>query len=540
MGTLHHVEKRLDQASNTVDSTTFSTITDGSTTLEILPSQLNPTRDYLVLAQTNLKSASTSNDALCRLVQVNESGVFQSEFDGSRQSVEISEAGDAENYFWFTTYRFETGANGVALQIARDSAAGAITAYHSTIIVLDITEREWFFDEDSTDTTLTDSFSTANNPSVAFTPNTGQDWLLLFTQTFDMDAGTSSSVEVRADFTDVPNKIYSKREGEKTTNKYILSWARPYNFASPVAQTVKVDARTTDASQQHTRTYSAVFAMSLSAGTIPAFQFNFAKFDYKSSPSLNNTTFYGDMGAEIDWQSGDYAGSEDVIILSMARETPLGTNRSIRLGVDNGSGTYYRTGTFSDAQPIGNPKDFTDHFPVFDLFLSNINGAAKQWDARVSVDHSSCIITDRFILALSTSGHHRWDASTKIVFTIDEKSLWSESELDTLDNNAANRIKDKWNAEMTTSPTFTVDAREHNSFFNIGTLQLNWELYPKVICHANNEPDATLSEVLQAFVTDWVALKDDLEAEVQGIRATTNLTSYRYSDEDGNRILGGL
>ena len=540
MGNLHHIERRIDQASNSVDSTTFSTITNGTTTLQILPSELKAPRDYLVLACAQLKSASTANDARCRLVTVNEAGAFQSEFSGSRQSVEISEAGDSEPYFWFTRYRVEAGSNGLALQLSRDSTTGAVTAYHATLIVLDITEREWFFDEKIANTTLTTTFSTANNASVSFTPQSGQTWLLLSTQTFLTDGGTASQIEARADITAEPGKLYSSREGEKTTNRYVLSWARPITFGSG-SQTMKVDARTTEAAQQHTRSYSAVFAMSLSVGSAAAKRFNFFKFDHKTTPAINDTAFYGTTGAEVDWQSGDYEKPADVIVLSMAKYTPQGLNRSMRLGVDNGSGTFYRTGTGTDAQPIGNPKDSSDEFAVFDLFLDTINNAPKQWDAKVSVDNSSSEIEDRFILVFSTAGYHAWtDAYNKIIFTIDEKSSWTEGELDTLDGTSAQVIKDFWSSQLFSTPSFTETPREHNSYFNLATIESNWELYPKVKCSVTNERDATLDEVMQAFVDNWVSIKNDIRDEVQLIRATTELTGFRYSDANGNRFWNPL
>ena len=131
---------------------------------------------YLVIFQAQFKGNNNAGDFGIRALH------GSTVFTGSTISAESTFAPSIFPYTWFTVWT-AISSEGLKLQQITLNSAHTITSDQLSITAIEISEEltenvDWFFDTRTTQDSLTTTFTTTN-PSVTFTPNGSDDYLVM-------------------------------------------------------------------------------------------------------------------------------------------------------------------------------------------------------------------------------------------------------------------------------------------------------------------------------------------------------------------------
>jgi len=191
------------------------------------------------------------------------------EFGGSEMIMEPSTVNTHNTYTWFTVWD-AVASEDVKLQF-KTLGADTVGADQITIFAMnldeDLTENtEWFFDDDSTSTTLSTAWSTTNNAEVTFTPTkAGNDWLVMTTSRMDV-VSSAKNYESRIDRSGEATSTQPmfSQEGEDANDFILLTNMRVFNLGA-ASNTFTEQSRLDTTATTEARTHSGVFALNLNA-----------------------------------------------------------------------------------------------------------------------------------------------------------------------------------------------------------------------------------------------------------------------------------
>lgn len=328
-------------------------------------------KKYLILATGQVKNTNVNRSVYIKAVH------GSTDFASSEQRLETQ--GMWCQYFWWTVWT-AVSTEGVKLQMQSE---GADQADVDQLVLVginlsdDLTENtDWVFNENTTSTTLSTSWSTSNNASITFTPSASGDWLVLTRSRFDIVSGTlqyETRINRDSDTETTPN---ASSEGEDASDFLIHSLFRRYTLTGSTEYTFKEESRLDATGTTEARTHSGIFALDLSA-------FKNVVSSYTDSDlDINQTT---DFAHEILTQSFTPTTTSDVLVL-FAGGFKSGSDNDItlkqRLQVDNSDSPASQT---SDAYLRFSNWDVSDVGPVVDMTVINLDTTEHDIDIDASV-----------------------------------------------------------------------------------------------------------------------------------------------------------
>jgi len=190
-------------------------------------------------------------------------------FSSSEDYRTIPLNGTRNHYTWWTVW---TAVSGEAITLQHLSVAGTSVGTDDICMLAmrldaDLAENtDWVFNENTTSTTLSSTYSTSNNASVTFTPGTaGHDWLVLSRCTVDTVSDTISyktRIEHAGGSSEVTPEHIQEPGGGAGADNMLLCHARVYNLGA-VSQTFNEEAAVSTTGTTEARLTSGIFALNL-------------------------------------------------------------------------------------------------------------------------------------------------------------------------------------------------------------------------------------------------------------------------------------
>lgn len=276
-------------------------------------------RKYLIIATATFGGTSSSTHFEIFLAH------NQTKFDGGHKIIEPSNGidvscgsvnDDLNKYFFWTVWSpigSEANEDIVIGVNATDTTPASEELHYDdvTIAIFEISEQltenvDWFFNANTTDNTLSfNSFNSTNDASIQFTPeNNNDDWLILGTNTIETDSAVvqyMTRLFVNGTETDLP---VISQEGENVIEeKFVQTFARVLTLPNSTSQLIEVESQIDAVTAgNHTREYSAIFALNLDKFVDHSFVWSPAELDVTHvqifntlvdsisiTPSTNNT-----------------------------------------------------------------------------------------------------------------------------------------------------------------------------------------------------------------------------------------------------------
>ena len=219
-------------------------------------------KEYLLLIRCVVKY---NESGLCGVKMLHGSTDFASSI--------ISHASASGNdtwytYFWPTVWTAVSG-EGIKMQFKVDDNARTVEVDQITLFAMNLTDNltkdtDWFFDENTTTTALSTTWSTANNASITFTPAAGDDWLIITRSIIDANGSFSSfQLESRMDRSGeaTSTEPLSSIERESDTELKLFSLMRTFNLGNS-SNTFREQSRESSGTAFQ-RLHSGVFALNL-------------------------------------------------------------------------------------------------------------------------------------------------------------------------------------------------------------------------------------------------------------------------------------
>ena len=250
------------QAVQTTRQTTTSATNVDIPSVSIADSFFNTGDRYLIVATAQVDTSSASDEA--GIVTVHGT----TEFATSDQFLEHASGSNPKklDYFWFTVWT-AVASEGIKMQFRQSGGTTGADQVVLTAIKLNDFEEgtDWHFDENTTPTTLTTSFSTSNNASATFTPpNAGDDWLVLSTGRLTIDDGLSNQIISR--YSRSGEASFSgadiSQEREIATESQIQTNMGVFNLGS-ASNTFTQESRIDETNGSDTRESSAILILNL-------------------------------------------------------------------------------------------------------------------------------------------------------------------------------------------------------------------------------------------------------------------------------------
>jgi hypothetical protein len=241
-------------------------------------------------------------------------------FDGSQQkhvahkgsSLPCNQDEDLYKYFWWTLWKPNATESTEPITFnANGTVSGSTTLYDDTVVtIIKLSETHlegthYFYDENSIDTTIQNSWATSNDARISFTPYANNtDWLVMGSNMF-IQSYTDRSTETRLNSTGFVNDTlpFITRQGEAQGTSSVTgidnieqdkhTFARVFNLANTTEQIFEVEIQVEDGKLNDNfdqRLQSQVIALDLS---------RYADYVWTWSPSdvNSNGAEYGDLTA---------------------------------------------------------------------------------------------------------------------------------------------------------------------------------------------------------------------------------------------------
>jgi hypothetical protein len=284
---------------------------------------------YVILVRAQMSNEAGSNITFVRTIH------GSTEFAGSEQGIELG----AANGFWeYSDFFYWTAVAGedIKLQFYTTDAADEASARFITLIAIRVEDdfaenTDLHYDEDSTSTTLSTSWSSSNNASVTFPPGAANDkWLVMARSRMDVVSLTvsyESRINRSGEASDTDTA--TKQEGEDSGN-FIHHVNRRVFTLGAASNTFTEQSRIDDTGTTEARTHSKVLV------------FNLSKFKDVETIWTGATTGLSLSPPEFDTQvqtlSITPSQTGDVVCLGDCCLSGTGTAseiRSLRMQVDN-------------------------------------------------------------------------------------------------------------------------------------------------------------------------------------------------------------
>ena len=271
------------------------------------------------------------------------------EFEGSRMVLEVDESNDnacgnnRELYTWFWWTVWEPTTVGEANEdiIVEYDILNTQDGYHDNVSFLAIhlnntriTENtDWFFAENTTNTTLTQTFGGSGNATLSFTPTINdKNWLILGTSQLDTgDATVNYATRMFVDGTECTfcDKPLITLEGENPTVELMVhSFARAIPLSN-TPQTIQVQTALDGGAGSGTqeRLYSSIFALNIDL-------FN-AKTSNYIDPEANVSE--SEFGTQVISASITPTLTADIVIITDigTKDNDINTSIEFRVQVDD-------------------------------------------------------------------------------------------------------------------------------------------------------------------------------------------------------------
>jgi hypothetical protein len=248
----------------------------------------------------------------------------------------------------------------------------------------DFTENtDWFYNENTTDTTLTSTFSTTNNPTITFTPGTAdQAWLVLACGQLDpLSLTISYKSRLRRQSNAVEQSVLPELslEPDDANDLFLFLLARVFTLPA-LEQIFEQQAAVSTTGTTETRTFGAVFAINLA-------KFRQATHVYSDTETdLSATAF----ATELHSLSLTPEVAGDVLVLGTWGCDHAGGTSGIynkgRIQVDNADLIGNET---TDSYQQEDDNDTRDDTPFAYVGRKNLNTDPHTFDMDASVETAS-------------------------------------------------------------------------------------------------------------------------------------------------------
>jgi hypothetical protein len=229
-------------------------------------------KKYLLVFTAQVSHSDRGQDGYIRAVH------GSNPFEGSELAFEPT-WGDVVSYYtyaWFTVWTAVPGQD-VKLQFRTEAPSrDTMRADQITMTAIklsdDLTEgTDWFFNENTIDTTLAASYGTGNSASITFTPSGSDDWLVLATAQLDPASITvpqKTRINATGGVTDIGVEWWQEAE-DATFDRMVETLAKVY---TPTATSTTFTTQSESSSATGTRLYNSLFALNLNKLQNHAFQ----------------------------------------------------------------------------------------------------------------------------------------------------------------------------------------------------------------------------------------------------------------------------
>lgn len=336
----------LDYAQDTIEGTPSCLSTTGTATgltiTDVTDIDFEEDESYLIIATSSIAGGSTTEEYSTRVLH------GTTVFEGSEHVFEPDEAGSCSTdeqfykYFWFTVWTPSNPTEaGEDISIEYESLDGSDLYYDDVVLnvvhldsaVMD-EDEDWFFVQDTTDTTLQQSWGTPNNATLNFTPTVDDnDWLLMGSNQLDTGAGNvqyMTRLFVTGAETDLP--IRSQEGEDPAEDLFVQTFARVITIDNSTASNIQVQAQLDNGGGgTQERLNSQLFALNLDIFHENAWEFtggtvNVGGAEYGTlvasetfTPTVNNAPvmIISDVGSQ------DTAGGDDIEFRTQVDGTDL-------------------------------------------------------------------------------------------------------------------------------------------------------------------------------------------------------------------------
>lgn len=350
-------------------------------------------RKYLIVVTAQLRGSNVNDNFGVRLIH----GSTPTVFDGSEHVVEppFASSTDRNPYQFFVVWT--ASVEDVKLQTKTFDSGETVGLDQITMFKMEISEdltenTDWFYNENSTQTSLTTTYSSSNNASITVTDGNGDDWLILCTADIRPDA-TNREFTTRLNRADTDLTPVQELEGEDATNdKHIHTLGRV--FKALTGSNAFSTQSKQEASSGATREFSAIFAINLDKFKVQGSVNTVADIDPAASPAyvteVQTTSVTPTLTGDV-WVLGFIIVDFDAV-----------TAGRVRMRVENNSSTEEDqppTQT-SDAYFMPEPSDSVDQMAWMIQTVENLNTNAHKCD--MDADGSSSIrMEDRMMIAIT-------------------------------------------------------------------------------------------------------------------------------------------
>lgn len=376
-----------------VEQTTKQTHTGDANWTDITGASIADTefvtgRKYLLVMTCVFDSTNVNQNASVRTLH------GTTAFASSEMSMEPrSSPNQYHQYMWFTVWT-AVASEGVKMQFKIESGSHTVGADQVTLFSMEISEdltedTDWFFNENTTSTSLTSSWSTTNNATRTFTPGVANDHWLVMTRSQITPGSTSNNFESRMERTGEASSTEPLLtiEGEDTTNDRQLHTIMRVFTLGNASNTFTEQSRN-DQTSNGTRNYSGLFILNLD------------KFEDRNDvyTAAEVTLSATDFATQVQTLSMTPTQVGDVWIMGWwAFDAGANVAAKSRLQVDQTDQPGTQT---SDAYETSKAHDATDELPLGIQTVENLSAANHDFDLDGSGDGTNAA-EDRSIFAVT-------------------------------------------------------------------------------------------------------------------------------------------
>jgi len=385
---VHAYAEQISPQTHTGD-TNYATIPN----ISLSSGEFTAGNKYLVMFRADVQGDPTNSPDPRPQVFSIRSQHGSTDFTGSEKAWRHTSGSGEFQYNYFTVWT-AVGGEGLTMQFRNvNDSTRTVTADQITIVAIELEEfvegEDYFFDVRTTQDILTLSW-TATNPSITFTPNGSDDWLVMANSRIFVEPPFTDSPQSRINLDDSTLLPLMRVSGDRNVpnpeNIDVHFLTRVYT-PSASSHTFEVESSTLTGASSPIRDYSHIFAINLD-------KFEFHADNYIGTSFQPNTNIYTEpllAGRIIESNSMtvDFDTTEDTFILSFNLMEYLDNSSGQfrqRMQIDDGSGTDFIQDTSQkesykdtpltqtgNAQPINVPNRF------YHSYEDGVNGDIMNW-----------------------------------------------------------------------------------------------------------------------------------------------------------------